>query len=80
MGLELFKSKSFPVYNDGRVFDWEDFVYYLTLGDFTVMNRSGDYWGVFYKLGNSECQRLSSGSKEFCMKSVEHEIRQSEQQ
>lgn len=78
MALKLIESENFPIYNDGRVFDWKDFSYYLTLEEFTVMNRSGDYWEVFYKLGEPDFQRLSSGSKEFCMKSVEHEIRRNE--
>lgn len=78
MGIELKKKLGIPTYNDGRVFDWKDFSYYLTLEEFTVMNRSGDYWEVFYKLGEPDCQRLSSGSKEFCMRSVEHEIRRNE--
>lgn len=78
MSLQLIETESFPTYNDDRVFDWEDYNYYMTLGEYSVMHRYGDIWEVFYCMGNPECQRLSSGSKEFCMKSVEHEIRQSE--
>lgn len=44
MGLELVKSENFPIYNDGRVFDWQDHSYYMTLGDYTVMHRFGDMW------------------------------------
>lgn len=80
MGLRL-KERicELPEYNDGRVFDWKDFSYYLELGDYTVINRVEDYWEIFYKFNTSECKRLSSqGSKEFCMKCVEYEIRQDE--
>ena len=75
MGLVLEeKQEEFPTYNDDRVFNWQDFGYYLILENFTVMNRSGDFWEVFYKDDKTD-QRLSYGSKEFCMKTVEHEIR-----
>ena len=80
MGLELIESENFPIYNDNRVFDWEDHSYYMTLGEYTVTHRSGDFWEAFCGVNDFvNCQRFASGSKEFCMKSVEHEIRQSEQ-
>jgi hypothetical protein len=80
MGLELIESENFPIYKDGRVFDWEDCSYYMTLGEYSVMHRYGDIWEVFYKMANiNDCERLSWGSKEFCMKLVEHKIRQDEQ-
>lgn len=75
MGLELIESEKLAIYNDGRVFDWQDHGYYLVLEDYTVMHRFGDIWEVFYRMEQSNSQRLSTGSKEFCMKSVEHEIR-----
>lgn len=71
--------ETLPIYNDGRVFDWQDFGYYLELEDYTVMCRIGDIWEVFYKMTRPDSQRLSSGSKEFCIKTVEHELRQDEQ-
>lgn len=80
MGLRL-KEKvcELPEYNDGRVFDWKDFSYYLEVGDYTIMHRSNDVWEIFYKLNTRENKRLSwRGSKEFCMKCVEHQIRQDE--
>ena len=77
MGLELIESENFPIYNDGRVFDWVDHSYYMILRDYTIMHRFGEIWEVFYKMTNvRDCERLSSGSKEFCMRSVEHQIRQ----
>jgi len=79
MGLELIESENFPIYNDGRLFDWIDHSYYMTLGDYTIMHRFGDMWEVFYKMIQPDSERLSTGSKYFCMKAVEHEIRQSEQ-
>lgn len=78
MGLELVESENFPIYSDGRVFEWEDHSYYMTLGDYTIMHRFGDIWEVFYKMTERDCERLSSGSKYFCMKLVEHQIRQDE--
>jgi hypothetical protein len=80
MGLRL-KERicELPEYNDGRVFDWRDFNHYLELGDYIVMHRFNDVWEIFYKFNTSECERLSSrGSKDFCMKCVEHQIRQDE--
>lgn len=78
MGLELIESENFPIYNDGRVFDWVDHSYYMTLRDYTIMHRFGDIWEVFYKMTERDSERLSWGSKEFCMKSVEHQIREDE--
>lgn len=79
MGLELIESENFPIYNDGRAFDWIDHSYYMTLGDYKIMHRYGDIWEVFYGTNDFvNCERLASGSKYFCMKCVEHEIRQNE--
>ena len=78
MGLELIESENFPIYNDGREFDWEDHSYYMVLGDYTIMHRFEDYWEVFYKMTERDSERLSWGSKEFCMKSVEHQIREND--
>ena len=80
MGLKLKERVcELPEYNDGRVFDWKDFSYYFKLGDYTVMHRFNDVWEIYYKFNSPECERLSSrGSKEFCMKFVEHQIRQDE--
>ena len=79
MGLELKPIDTLPVYNDGRIFNWEDNGYYLNLEDYTVMNRSGDYWEIFYKMTDlNKSQRVGYGSKDFCMRSVEHKIKQNE--
>lgn len=78
MGLKLKEIIcGLPEYNDGRVFDQKDFSYYLELGDYTIMHRFNDVWEIYYKFNSPECERLSwRGSKEFCMKCVEHQIRQ----
>ena len=77
MGLELIESENFPIYNDGRVFDWKDHSYYMTLENWTIIHRFGDMWEVFYGVNDLvNSQRFSTGSKYFCMKSVEHQIRQ----
>ena len=79
MGLELIESENFPIYNDGRVFDWQDHSHYMTLENWTIIHRFGDIWEVFYTMFSQDnSQRLSWGSKDFCMKSVEHQIRQDE--
>ena len=80
MGLKLKERVcELPEYNDGRVFDWKDFSYYLELGEYTIMHRFNDWWEIFYKFNTSEGERFPQrGSKEFCMKFVEHQIRQDE--
>lgn len=78
MQLELTEFDNLPIYNDNRVFNWIDHSHYMTLGDYTIICRYGNIWDAFYKMTESDSKRLAIGSKEFCMKCVEHQIRQDE--
>ncbi len=77
MSLELTEFENLPVYKDGRVFDWQDENVCMTFGDYTITNKYGYIWEAF-KITEAESKRLAIGTKDFCMKSVEHQIRQDE--